>query len=308
MVAVNTWLSPQRPLRSCSARPFLGRLGSLRRRRSGSGCCPGSAAGHLLYLPGLCGMAAAAAVVRVAERRAPWSSGSASCRSPWPSRAALAPAAVTTSLLAALLVAVRTDRPLLVPCGAAVAPGGRHAPWQDSGHAVPVLHGVVVLAACAWSRTPRRPGRARWSPRRRTRGGAGPSCGSLVGLAVVLPVLALGGVRRRGAASRRRPLLPAAFEAVGYALAGAALGAALRAWRGQLDAGVPHHHRAARRWSWAPTGCRPAGRWSTPSRGVRRWCRPAPVVGAGAARPGRPHAGAARPGRPVKVRGRGRGR
>jgi hypothetical protein len=143
---------------------------------------------------------------------------------------------MTGSLLAASWLAVRRT-PLLVPCGAAVLLVAGTVPWQDSGHAVAVLHGVVVLAACGWVATLDDPAgevvAASPYPRRRRT-----LLRMLAGLAVVLPVLALGAsvAELRFAPT---PLLPAGFEAVGYALGGAALGAALRAWRGQLTPAYP---------------------------------------------------------------------
>jgi hypothetical protein len=143
---------------------------------------------------------------------------------------------MTRSLLAASWLAVRRG-PLLLPAGAAVLLVAATAPWQDSGHAVPVLNGVAVLAACAWVATLDDPAgevvaASPYSRMRRT------LLRMAAGLVVVLPVLALGAsvAELRFAPT---PLLPAAFEAVGYALAGAALGAALRAWRGILAPAYP---------------------------------------------------------------------
>ena len=54
---------------------------------------------------------------------------------------------MTGSLVAASWRAVRPVR-LVGVAGAAGALVAATAPWQDSGYAVPVMHGVALLVAC----------------------------------------------------------------------------------------------------------------------------------------------------------------
>jgi len=141
---------------------------------------------------------------------------------------------VTGSLLRASWRAVRRP-PLLVPCGAAAGLVAGSFPWQDSGQAVPVLHGVVVLGACALAATTDDPAgeivaASPYSRSTRT------LVRMLAGAAVVLPLLALAAAvaETRFAGT---PLVLVGFEALGYALVGTAIGAGLRAWTGRQAPG-----------------------------------------------------------------------
>ena len=142
----------------------------------------------------------------------------------------------STSVAAASWSAVRRSR-LLVPCAAALALVVGSYPWQDSGQAVPVLHGVAVLLACGWIATTDDPAgeivAASPYPRRlRT------LARMAAGLAVVLPVFVVAAVVAE-TRSAGTPLGPMGLEALGYALTGTAIGAGIRAWTGRLAPGYP---------------------------------------------------------------------
>ena len=103
-------------------------------------------------------------------------------------------------------------------------------PWQDDGHAAQVMHGVAVLVACAFATSLDDPSGdlAAASPTRRSTWTAARLVATA---AVALPVLACALVVAR---VRYDPLptVVVLAESVGYLLAGIAVAAGLRAWRG----------------------------------------------------------------------------
>ena len=126
---------------------------------------------------------------------------------------------------------------LPLPVLAAVALVLSTLPWQDEGKAVPVLHGVAVLLACAMASCLDDPSHdlAAAAPvplRTRTAGRV------LVAGAFVLPVLvaAFAVARWRFAPL---PVAGLAAEAAGYLVAGVTVAAALRAWRGTAVPSYP---------------------------------------------------------------------
>ena len=140
-----------------------------------------------------------------------------------------------TPLLAASWLAVRPVRLAGVASAAALLVGVT-APWQDSGHAIPVMHGVVLLVACVVALCTDDPAAeviaaTPYTRNVRTLARIG------VGLAVAVPTYLLA-----AAVAETRfdpaPQLSLGAEAVAYLLVAAALGTALRA-RGVHSPGYP---------------------------------------------------------------------
>ena len=135
---------------------------------------------------------------------------------------------MTAALLSASWLAVRRA-PLLVPLGAAVLLMVASLPWAD--RAVPVVHGVGVLVACALAATTDDPAAeiaAATPPERRTRTAFRILAGALLALPVLLVGLAV--AETRFAAT---PLVTLGPEVVGYGLLALAVGTGLRAWAAQ---------------------------------------------------------------------------
>lgn len=139
------------------------------------------------------------------------------------------------ALLTASWLAVRRGR-ALVPVGAALLLVGATVAWQDGGQAVPVLHGVAVLVACAVAAASDDPAAevvaaAPFPRRTRTLGRL------LAALAVGLPVFV---VAAAVAEARFEPtrLDVHVIEVVVLVLAAAAVGATVRA-AGVHTAGYP---------------------------------------------------------------------
>lgn len=131
----------------------------------------------------------------------------------------------TLPLLAASWRAVRPLRMTAVAASALLLVGAT-APWQDSGHAVPVMHGIVLLAACAVALCTDDPAAevldAAPVPRQlRT------LLRLALGAAVAVPVFLVGAyvAEARFAAT---PLVILTVEAAATALVAAALGSAIR--------------------------------------------------------------------------------
>jgi hypothetical protein len=132
----------------------------------------------------------------------------------------------TGALVGASWLAVRRT-PLIVPALAALGLVAVTYPWQESGHAVGVMHGVILLAGAAWAATTDDPSGEVLAgspfPLRRR------ACARLVaGLLVVLPVYVVGAIVAESRFSDT-PLLPLAVEGAGYLVAAVAIGSAFRA-------------------------------------------------------------------------------
>ena len=136
-----------------------------------------------------------------------------------------------SALLTASWLAVRRA-PLLAPSVAAVLLVALTIAWQDSSHAVSVVHGVGVLLAAAMASTTDDPSGEVVA--------ASPyplhvrsAARVVAGLAVAFPVYVAAAIvaQVRFAAT---PVLTLTAEATGYAMAALAIGFALRAWTGRL--------------------------------------------------------------------------
>ena len=141
-----------------------------------------------------------------------------------------------SSLLGASWRAVRRA-PLLAPSAAAVLLVALTIPWQDSWHAVSVMHGVGVLLAAAMASTTDDPtgevvAASPYPLRVRS------AARVVAGLAVTLPVYVLAAivVQVRFAAT---PVLTLSVEATAYTMTALAIGFALRAWTGRLAPSYP---------------------------------------------------------------------
>lgn len=143
--------------------------------------------------------------------------------------------AALPALVAASWLAVRPAR-LAALAGAAGILVAATAPWQDSGHAIPVMHGVALLVACVVALCTDDPAAevvAATPHTRRTR----TLLRVAVGLSVAVPTYLVAAVVAEARFSPS-PLLALGVEAGAYLLLAAALGAALRA-RGLHAPGYP---------------------------------------------------------------------
>ncbi len=132
-------------------------------------------------------------------------------------------------LLPAAWLGVRHGR-LLLPLSASVLLVLATLPWQDEGRATSVMHGVAVLVACAFATALDDPcgDLTTAAPARRS---AWTGARLAAVSAVALPVLVAATLVARWRFAPL-PLAGVVAEAAGYLLAGVAVAAALRAWRG----------------------------------------------------------------------------
>lgn len=131
-----------------------------------------------------------------------------------------------TALVAASWLAVRPLRLAMLVAAVTVLVVGT-VPWQDSGYAVPVMHGVALLVACVVVLCTDDPAAEVVAATPRSRS-ARTLTRIAVGLAVAVPTYLAAAVVAE-ARFEPSPLIALGVEAATYLLVAAALGAALRA-------------------------------------------------------------------------------